>query len=239
MGVLRNGFDVNNKGGVIQGQRLDLRTLAGLNNNGGRIAAQSGDIVIDTASLNNRNGGLYASGLIKVAGTGASLDNTAGQLAGSAIHLDLDGALTNRGGILESDSTLVVSAASVDNQTGQLRALGEQAKQISRSVASSTTATASWKAPTLTSLWLPTASSTAAANCCIWATARSTSPGQRHRRRRRHRHPWRPDAQSRHLDQHQRHPGRTSDGRRQQLHPDRDRATAGFDATGRQGRELG
>ncbi|CAH0321622.1 DNase CdiA [Pseudomonas brassicacearum] len=128
VGVLRNGFNVNNQGGVIQGQRLDLRALAGLNNNGGRIAAQAGNIVIDTASLNNRSGGLYASGLIKVAGTGASLDNTAGQLAGSAIHLDLDGALTNRGGILESDSTLVVSAASLDNQTGQLRALGGAGK---------------------------------------------------------------------------------------------------------------
>ena len=124
VGVLRNGFDVNNKGGVIQGQRLDLRALAGLNNNGGRIAAQTGDIVIDTAGLNNRSGGLYASGLIKVSGTGASLDNTAGQIAGNAINLDLDGALTNRGGILESDSTLVLSAASLDNQTGQLRALG-------------------------------------------------------------------------------------------------------------------
>lgn len=124
VGVLRNGLDVNNKGGVIQGQRLDLRALAGLNNNGGRIAAQTGDIVIDTASLNNRSGGLYASGLIKVSGTGASLDNTAGQIAGNAINLDLDGALTNRGGILESDSTLVLSAASLDNQTGQLRALG-------------------------------------------------------------------------------------------------------------------
>ncbi|WP_420232608.1 filamentous hemagglutinin N-terminal domain-containing protein [Pseudomonas sp. ABY48] len=128
VGVLRNGFDVNNKGGVIQGQRLDLRALAGLNNNGGRIAAQAGDVVIDTASFNNRNGGLYAPGLIKVAGTGASLDNTAGQIAGNTIHLDLDGALTNRGGILESDSTLVVSAASVDNQTGQLRALGGAGK---------------------------------------------------------------------------------------------------------------
>ncbi len=128
VGVLRNGFDVNNKGGVIQGQRLDLRALAGLNNNGGRIAAQAGDVVIDTASFNNRNGGLYASGLIKVGGTGASLDNTAGQIAGNAIHLDLDGALTNRGGILESDSTLVVSAASLDNQTGQLRALGGAGK---------------------------------------------------------------------------------------------------------------
>lgn len=124
VGGLRNGFDVNNKGGVIQGQRLDLRALAGLDNSGGRIAAQAGDIVIDTAGLNNRSGGLYASGLIKVSGTGASLDNTAGQIAGNAINLDLDGALTNRGGILESDSTLVLSAASLDNQTGQLRALG-------------------------------------------------------------------------------------------------------------------
>ncbi|WP_411386776.1 filamentous hemagglutinin N-terminal domain-containing protein [Pseudomonas sp. MPB03] len=128
VGVLRNGFDVNNKGGVIQGQGLDLRALAGLNNNGGRIAAQAGDVIIDTASFNNRNGGLYASGLIKVAGTGARVDNTAGQIAGNAIHLDLDGALTNRGGILESDSTLVVSATSVDNQTGQLRALGGAGK---------------------------------------------------------------------------------------------------------------
>ncbi|MCM2459704.1 filamentous hemagglutinin N-terminal domain-containing protein [Pseudomonas sp. CG7] len=128
VGVLRNGFDVNNKGGVIQGQGLDLRALAGLNNNGGRIAAQTGDVIIDTASFNNRNGGLYASGLIKVAGPGASVDNTAGQIAGNAIHLDLDGALTNRSGILESDSTLVVSAASLDNQTGQLRALGATGK---------------------------------------------------------------------------------------------------------------
>ncbi|WP_447768673.1 hemagglutinin repeat-containing protein [Pseudomonas kilonensis] len=126
VGVLRNGFDVNNKGGVIQGQRLNLRALAGLNNNGGRIAAQAGDVIINTADMNNRNGGLYATGLINA--NGASLDNSAGQIAGNRIELGLSGVLTNTGGILESDSTLAVRAASVNNQGGKLRALGTNGK---------------------------------------------------------------------------------------------------------------
>ncbi|MFW0889393.1 UNVERIFIED_CONTAM: DUF637 domain-containing protein [Pseudomonas sp. JL1] len=126
MGVLRNGFDVNNKGGVIQAQSLNIRALAGLNNNGGRIAAQTGDVLINTADLNNRNGGLYATGLLSA--TGASLDNTAGQIAGNRIDLGLSGTLTNRSGILESDSTLAVRAANLDNQSGKLRALGASGK---------------------------------------------------------------------------------------------------------------
>ncbi|QKJ34302.1 filamentous hemagglutinin N-terminal domain-containing protein [Pseudomonas sp. MPDS] len=126
VGVLRNGFDVNNKGGVIQAQSLNIRALAGLNNNGGRIAAQTGDVVINTADLNNRNGGLYATGLLSAIGT--SLDNTAGQIAGNRIDLGLSGTLTNRSGILESDSTLAVRAANLDNQSGKLRALGASGK---------------------------------------------------------------------------------------------------------------
>ncbi|WP_434697113.1 filamentous hemagglutinin N-terminal domain-containing protein [Pseudomonas sp. Z1-14] len=122
VGVLRNGLDVNNKGGVIQGQRLNIRALAGLNNNGGRIAAQAGDVIINTTDLNNRNGGLYATGLVNV--SGANLDNSAGQIAGNRIELGLSGVLTNSGGILESDSTMALRAASVDNQGGKLRALG-------------------------------------------------------------------------------------------------------------------
>lgn len=126
VGVLRNGFDVNNKGGVIQAQSLNIRALAGLNNNGGRIAAQAGDVLINTADLNNRNGGLYATGLLSAIGT--SLDNTAGQIAGNRIDLGLSGTLTNRSGILESDSTLAVRAANLDNQSGKLRALGTSGK---------------------------------------------------------------------------------------------------------------
>ncbi|WP_164669914.1 hypothetical protein, partial [Pseudomonas viridiflava] len=58
---------------------------------------------------------------------GVNFDNSGdndGQIAGSQIELDLGGLLNNRLGIIESDSTLNIRAANLDNQTGQLRALG-------------------------------------------------------------------------------------------------------------------
>ncbi|QAY92217.1 filamentous hemagglutinin N-terminal domain-containing protein [Pseudomonas sp. ACM7] len=128
VGVLRNGYDLNNnrQGGIIQGQGLTLSALAGLDNNGGRISAQATDASITTAAFDNRNGVLYAKGLVGV--TGISLDNGNGQIAGNRIDLSLSGALSNRAGIVESDTTLTVKAASVDNQTGRLRSLGTTGK---------------------------------------------------------------------------------------------------------------
>ncbi|WP_191488226.1 hemagglutinin repeat-containing protein [Pseudomonas sp. FEN] len=131
VGVLKNGYDLNNnrQGGITQAQRLNLSALGGIDNYGGRISAQSGDAVITTADFDNRNGGLYAKGLVKVSGN--NFDNSGdndGQIAGQQIDLSLNGALNNRLGIIESDSTLSVRAASLDNQTGQLRALGTSGK---------------------------------------------------------------------------------------------------------------
>ncbi|KIH82807.1 putative large exoprotein involved in heme utilization or adhesion of ShlA/HecA/FhaA family [Pseudomonas batumici] len=133
VGVLKNGYDLNNnrQGGITQAQRLDLQAWGGIDNYGGRIAAQTGDAVIATGAGNfdNRNGGVYATGLVKV--TGNNFDNSGdndGQIAGQRIDLNLNGALNNRLGIIESDSTLSVRAASLDNQTGQLRALGTSGK---------------------------------------------------------------------------------------------------------------
>ncbi|PWK43233.1 two-partner secretion domain-containing protein [Pseudomonas sp. OV226] len=124
-GLLNNGVDLDNnsQGGITQAQRLDLSALGGIDNSGGRLSAQTGDIVIHTAGFDNRNGGLYAAGRINV--TGSDFDNSSGgQVAARQIDLSLSGALNNRQGVLESDSTLAISAASLDNQTGQLRALG-------------------------------------------------------------------------------------------------------------------
>ncbi|UZE08965.1 two-partner secretion domain-containing protein [Pseudomonas corrugata] len=126
-GVLKNGYDLNNnrQGGITQAQRLNLIALGGLDNYGGRISAQTGDASVTTRNFDNRNGGLYAKGKISV--TANDFDNSGdndGQIAGSQIDLDLTGALNNRLGIIESDSTLAIKAASLDNQTGQLRALG-------------------------------------------------------------------------------------------------------------------
>ncbi|WP_256735539.1 hemagglutinin repeat-containing protein [Pseudomonas sp. dw_612] len=129
-GVLKNGYDLNNnrQGGVTQAQRLSLTTL-GIDNYGGRISAQSGDAVVNTGNFDNRNGGLYAKGKVNV--TGNNFDNSGdndGQIAGQQIDLSLSGALNNRLGIIESDSTLAIRATSLDNQTGQLRALGTSGK---------------------------------------------------------------------------------------------------------------
>ncbi|SCX72437.1 filamentous hemagglutinin, partial [Pseudomonas sp. NFACC32-1] len=130
-GVLKNGYDLNNnrQGGITQAQRLSLTVLGGIDNYGGRISAQTGDATVITGNFDNRNGGLYAKGKVSV--TANDFDNSGdndGQIAGRQIDLDLTGALNNRLGIIESDSTLAIKAASLDNQTGQLRALGTGGK---------------------------------------------------------------------------------------------------------------
>ncbi|MCQ6260175.1 hemagglutinin repeat-containing protein [Pseudomonas sp. Q11] len=130
-GVLKNGYDLNNnrQGGITQAQRLNLTALGGLDNYGGRISAQTGDAIVLTRNFDNRNGGLYAKGKVSV--TGNDFDNSGdndGQIAGSQIDLNLTGVLNNRQGIIESDSTLSIKAASLDNQTGQIRALGSSGK---------------------------------------------------------------------------------------------------------------
>ncbi|AGL81970.1 hemagglutinin repeat-containing protein [Pseudomonas protegens] len=126
-GVLKNGYDPSNnrQGGVTQAQRLTLKALAGIDNDGGRISAQSGDALITTDDFDNRNGGLYAKGLVKVSGGHFDNSGNNGQIAGQQINFDLSGALNNHKGIIESDSSLTIKAASLDNQTGQLRALGD------------------------------------------------------------------------------------------------------------------
>nr|WP_282412543.1 DUF637 domain-containing protein [Pseudomonas sp. PS01299] len=128
VGVLRNGYDLNNnrQGGIIQAQGLKLSALAGLDNNGGRISAQATDANITTAGFDNRNGVLYAKGLVSVSGT--NLDNGAGQIAGERIDFGLSGALSNVAGVIESNTQLAVRAASVNNQNGRLRSLGNWGK---------------------------------------------------------------------------------------------------------------
>ncbi|MEN5243422.1 deaminase domain-containing protein [Pseudomonas atacamensis] len=130
VGVLRNGFDLNNnrQGGIIQAQALTLTALAGLNNNGGRISAQAADLGITTAALDNGSGVLYSKGLLGV--TGSNLENASGQIAANRIDFGLTGALRNGTGVIESETQLSVKAASVDNQGGRLRSLGNTGKTL-------------------------------------------------------------------------------------------------------------
>ncbi|MBV4508015.1 hemagglutinin repeat-containing protein [Pseudomonas sp. BW13M1] len=127
-GVLRNGSDANGQRGILQALGLDVQS-ASLDNHGGRIAAVGGDALIRTGQLDNRDGGISASGLLKVTGTSLLNGGDArGEMVGQRIELGLNGALDNRGGVVESASTLAITAASLDNQGGQLRAVGTSGK---------------------------------------------------------------------------------------------------------------
>ncbi|MCP1479048.1 filamentous hemagglutinin [Pseudomonas chlororaphis] len=122
-GVLRNG-----QGGKLEGSRLDLRAWGGIYSDGGRIAANTGDILLNAGgnALDNSGGGIYARGQVRaIAG---SMNNDAGQVSGNGIDLGLTGNLTNRGGLIESASTLAVRSANLDNQSGKLRAVGTSGK---------------------------------------------------------------------------------------------------------------
>ncbi|WP_449122864.1 hemagglutinin repeat-containing protein [Pseudomonas sp. MPG01] len=122
-GVLRNG-----QGGKIEGSRLDLQALSGIYSDGGRIAANTGNILLNAGgnTLDNSGGGIYAKGVVKtIAGL---MSNNNGQISGSSIELGADGNLTNRSGLIESASTLAIRAANLDNQGGKLRALGISGK---------------------------------------------------------------------------------------------------------------
>ncbi|MCO6059746.1 hemagglutinin repeat-containing protein [Pseudomonas sp. MOB-449] len=118
-GWLNNGLNAD-KGGVLQGQSLDL-AAASVVNQSGQLSALAGDALLTTASLDNSHGALFAKQLLKVSGN--SLTN-AGQIAAGRVDFSLAGALNNQQGIIESDTTLALAAASLDNQGGQLRALG-------------------------------------------------------------------------------------------------------------------
>ena len=118
-----NGYDANRQGGIAQGQSLSIKAVAGIDNHGGRLSAQSGDALINTGGGNfdNRTGGVYAKQRVSIYGN--NVDNR-GQITGQQIDLNLIGNVNNRLGSIESNGGLSISASNLDNQTGRLRALG-------------------------------------------------------------------------------------------------------------------
>ncbi|MDH4610372.1 filamentous hemagglutinin N-terminal domain-containing protein [Pseudomonas sp. BN102] len=118
-GWLNNGT-LSGKGGILQAQSLDL-AAASLDNRGGHVSALSGAALLNVGHVDNGQGGLFAKQALKV--TGTSLAN-GGQIAGGRVDFSLAGALDNQNGLIESASTLALAAATLDNRSGQLRALG-------------------------------------------------------------------------------------------------------------------
>nr|WP_305884109.1 hemagglutinin repeat-containing protein [Pseudomonas sp. PIC25] len=119
----------DNDAGTTQAQALDI-TANGLDNRGGHLSALTGDADLDlgTAAFNNQDGGLYAHRLLAVVAGDFNnqgvVQGEGGQVGAQRIDFGLSGALRNGYGIVESGSTLSLDAVSIDNQYGNLRALG-------------------------------------------------------------------------------------------------------------------
>ncbi|PHN26482.1 two-partner secretion domain-containing protein [Pseudomonas sp. ICMP 561] len=118
-----DGLLSNQNDGLIYSRNANTKIKAGsLDNSKGTLLAAQGLDVNVTGDIANRNGRVIArDGVLSV--KAANLNN-AGQLTGKSVDLAVTNALNNRDGSIESDTTLTVSAASVDNQNGTLRAVG-------------------------------------------------------------------------------------------------------------------
>lgn len=130
--LVTGGLFTNTDGGITQAQSLDIQADQGIDNSAGHLSALSGDNLIRTSGFANQRGGLYAGQRLSL--TGSSNNNRGealgqgGKVAAGQIDFSLSGALDNHFGILESEGTLGLQAASLDNTGGALRALGSGGK---------------------------------------------------------------------------------------------------------------
>ncbi|WP_445939036.1 two-partner secretion domain-containing protein, partial [Pseudomonas sp.] len=110
----------NRAGKLLSASNTTLK-VEKLENSGGRIVAQQ-SLDLSGTQLNNQGGEVLAQQSITV--TAANLDNQNGTLAGSALDLKLSAALNNQDGLIESASDLQLTANTLSNSGGKLRALG-------------------------------------------------------------------------------------------------------------------
>lgn len=119
-----DGLVQNGANGLIHSEKAGLNLKVGtLENDGGRLAAKAGDVLIDARQFNNGSGAVFAAQRVSL--RGGNVDN-AGQIAGQVVDAKLGGALVNRG-LIESATTLDIDTASLTN-SGQMRALGATGK---------------------------------------------------------------------------------------------------------------
>ncbi|HEJ1943237.1 TPA: hemagglutinin repeat-containing protein [Pseudomonas aeruginosa] len=123
-----NSGALNNAGGLLQsaqGMRVDTHGQALVNTDAGITGGiLSGDtLALNSGSLNNRGGVVHGQGDF-IARTGG-IDNTAGQLGGSA-NVDIGAnSLSNAGGKVQAGKNLTANLSGVANNNGGLMVAGD------------------------------------------------------------------------------------------------------------------
>ncbi|MCD5977724.1 DUF637 domain-containing protein [Pseudomonas sp. CDFA 611] len=125
--VTLKGKTFNNTGNVVASKKLSTTATESLTNDGGTMAAGKA-LTATAATLSNQNKGqILSDGSIEL--TADSLVNTQGGYINSAGALTASaGAISNRLGVIESGTTLDLSASSLDNTQGEIRSLGRGGK---------------------------------------------------------------------------------------------------------------
>ncbi|MCD5970388.1 two-partner secretion domain-containing protein [Pseudomonas quasicaspiana] len=125
--VTLKGKTFNNTGNVVASKKLSTTATESLTNDGGTMAAGK-TLTATAATLSNQNKGqILSDGSIEL--TADSLVNTQGGYISSAGALTASaGAISNRLGVIESGTTLDLSASSLDNTQGEIRSLGRGGK---------------------------------------------------------------------------------------------------------------
>ena len=118
-----NGSQLNNQQGWLQGDSLSITASDELNNNAGHLLATQGDAQFNSAQAVNVAGQMLAQGNLLLSGT--NLNNQDGTLGAQLIDLSFTEALSNSNGLIEASDRLLLQADWLDNENGQLRALGE------------------------------------------------------------------------------------------------------------------
>ncbi|HGN3920430.1 TPA: DUF637 domain-containing protein, partial [Pseudomonas aeruginosa] len=123
----------NSDGQLISQGRLDAILGGALVNTGAARLASGGDLLLRSASVDNRGGKLVSQGLLEI--SAGSLDNSASgtfasqadmslRLGGGALRNQQDGLIFSQAGALE------VQAGSLDNRQGTLQAQGDNRLRI-------------------------------------------------------------------------------------------------------------
>ncbi|MBX3654967.1 MAG: hemagglutinin repeat-containing protein [Ramlibacter sp.] len=126
--VALRGQGLSTEGATVAAGAVALDAGAGaLNNRNGKIQASStaaDALSVQATGINNQGGELRANGGLTLDARGGLLDNSAGLVAGTSGTLSNLGGLTNKGGVLYTQSDLRIASTALDNSQGAIVTTG-------------------------------------------------------------------------------------------------------------------